>query len=143
MGDIQELKKLRKPVENVNLRHKESFTRLEKFAVLITERIGTMGFFFIVLVWTIFWLMWNVFAPLEFRFDPFPAFVLWLFISNMLQLFFLPLIMVGQNFQNRHAELRAENDYELNIKTEREIEVVLTNLEKIEESISEISKRLK
>ncbi|MEK7555460.1 MAG: DUF1003 domain-containing protein [Patescibacteria group bacterium] len=130
-------------MENVNLKHKESFTRLEKFAVLITERIGTMGFFFIVLIWTILWLMWNIFSPLEFRFDPFPAFVLWLFISNMFQLFFLPLIMVGQNLQNRHAELRAENDYEINLKTEKEIEIVLTNLEKIEESISEISKRLK
>ena len=82
------------------------------------------------------------FRSFEFRFDPFPAFALWLFISNMIQLFFLPLIMIGQNLQNRHAELRAENDFEINLKAEREIEAILINLEKQEEMISKILERL-
>lgn len=129
-------------VKNVNIKHQESLTRVERFAVWITDRIGTMGFFFIILIWTGFWLLWNVFAPSEFRFDPFPAFALWLFISNMIQLFFLPLIMIGQNLQNRHAELRAENDFEINLKAEREIEAILINLEKQEEMISKILERL-
>lgn len=133
MSTLDELKKLRKPIKNINDRHRESFTRLEKFAVWITDHIGTMGFFFIVFFWTAFWLLWNVFAPAAFRFDPFPAFVLWLFISNMIQLFFLPLIMIGQNLQGRHAELRAETDFEINIKAEREIEAILSKLEKQEE----------
>ena len=129
-------------VKNVNIKHQESLTRVERFAVWITDRIGTMGFFFIILIWTGFWLLWNVFAPSEFHFDPFPAFALWLFISNMIQLFFLPLIMIGQNLQNRHTELRAENDFETNLKTEREVEVILTNLKKQEEMISKILKHL-
>jgi uncharacterized membrane protein len=41
----------------------------------------------------------------------------------------MPLIMVGQNIQGLHAELRAESDLEVNIKAEREIEVVLRHLE--------------
>jgi len=129
-------------LKNVNIRHRESFTRLERFAVWITNHIGTMGFFFIVLIWTAFWLLWNIFAPVELRFDMVPAFALWLFISNMLQLFFLPLIMIGQNLQNRHAELRAENDFEVNLKAEREIEAILEKLEKQEEIISKILERL-
>lgn len=129
-------------LKNVNVRHRESFTRLEKFAVWITDHIGTMGFFFIVLIWTIGWLFWNIFAPAEFRFDPFPAFVLWLFISNMLQLLFLPLIMIGQNLQGRHAEMRAENDFEVNLKAEKEIEAISKQLEKQRELISKILKRL-
>lgn len=36
--------------------------------------------------------------------------------------------MVGQNAQGRHAELRAENDYQVNLKAEREIEVILQHL---------------
>lgn len=129
-------------IENVNLKHRESFTRLEKFAVWITNNVGTMGFFFLVLVWTAVWLIWNVFAPLEFRFDVVPAFALWLFISNMIQLFFLPLIMIGQNLQGRHAELRAESDFKTNLKAEKEIEAILEKLEEQTRQISKISKHL-
>ena len=50
-------------LKSVNIRHRESFTRLERFAVWITNYIGTMGFFFIILIWTMFWLFWNVFTP--------------------------------------------------------------------------------
>ncbi|MEW6408366.1 MAG: DUF1003 domain-containing protein [Patescibacteria group bacterium] len=142
MTKLEELKKLRKPIRNINVNHKQSLTRLEKFAVLIADRIGTMGFFFIILAWTFLWLLWNTFAPQELRFDPFPAFVLWLFISNMIQLFFLPLIMISQNLEKRRDELRAEHDFEVNLKTEREVEVILSNLEKQEEMISKILERL-
>lgn len=128
--------------ENVNLKHKQSFTRLEKFAVWITNNIGTMGFFFIVLLWTAIWLIWNILAPQGLRFDVVPAFALWLFISNIIQLFFLPLIMLGQNLQGRHAELRAENEYKVNIKAEKEVELILSQLEKQDKKISKISEHL-
>jgi len=55
--------------------------------------------------------------------------VLWLFISNLIQLLLLPLIMVGQNLLNRHTELRADADFEINQKAEEEIEAVLLHLE--------------
>jgi len=98
MSTLAELKKQRKPIKNVNVKHEESLTRSEKFATWITGRIGTTGFFIIILIWTIFWILWNIFIPIErLQFDPLPAFVLWVFISNMLQLFFLPLIMISQN----------------------------------------------
>jgi uncharacterized membrane protein len=41
----------------------------------------------------------------------------------------MPLIMVGQNIQGSHAELRAEHDLEVNVKAEKEIEIILTHLE--------------
>ena len=138
MTALDEIKKLRKPVRNINVNHKESLTRLEKFAIWIADRIGTMGFFFIILAWTFIWLLWNTFAPAGLRFDPFPAFVLWLFISNMIQLFFLPLIMVSQNLEKRRDELRAEHDFEVNLKTEREVEAILSGIEKQNKILSEI-----
>jgi uncharacterized membrane protein len=88
-----------------------------------------MGFFIIICVWTFVWLGWNTLGPKESRFDPFPAFVLWLFLSNMLQIFLMPLIMIGQNLQGRHAEKRAESDFEVNVKAEKEIETILLHLE--------------
>ena len=139
---LDELKKLRKPLRNVNIEHKDSLTILERFALWITERIGTMGFFFVIFVWTIFWLSWNTFAPIELRFDPLPAFVLWLFISNMIQIFLMPLIMIGQNLQGRHAEKRADADYEVNIQSGREIETILQHLENLNQKLEKIYQRL-
>jgi uncharacterized membrane protein len=102
---------------------------LDKVAVWITDHVGSMGFFMIIFVWTAIWLGWNMFAPKAARFDPFPGFVLWLFISNMIQLFLMPLIMIGQNVQSRHADLRAEADLQINTKAEFEIETILSHLE--------------
>jgi uncharacterized membrane protein len=133
-----ELKKLRAPVKNVNVKHQETLTGLERFSLYITEHIGTMGFFFVIFAWTGFWLSWNTLAPERFRFDPYPAFVLWLFISNMLQIFLMPLIMIGQNLQGRHSEIRAESDFEVNVKAEREIEAVLLHLEHQNELILKV-----
>jgi uncharacterized membrane protein len=124
----EELKKLRKPIHNVNIAHKESLSPLEKIAVKVTDYVGSMGFFLIIFSWTLLWLGWNTMAPKDFRFDPFPAFVLWLFISNMIQIFLMPLIMIGQNLQGRHAEKRAESDFDVNVRAEKEIEIILMYL---------------
>jgi uncharacterized membrane protein len=139
---LDKLKKLRKPVLNVNLEHKEQLSRLERLALWITEHVGSMGFFLVILLWTVFWLSWNTLAAESARFDPYPAFVLWLFISNMIQILLMPLIMIGQNLQSRHAEHRAENDYEINMRAEREIEAIIQHLERQDELIQEILRRV-
>ncbi|GAC1596239.1 MAG: hypothetical protein NVS3B8_09420 [Chitinophagaceae bacterium] len=100
-----------------------------RVALWITEHVGSMGFFLIIFVWTATWLGWNVFAPKQIRFDPFPGFVLWLFISNMIQLFLMPLIMLGQNIQARHSDVRAEADLKINVQAALENEVILLHLE--------------
>jgi uncharacterized membrane protein len=108
------------PVRDVNREFQQSFTLLERLALMVTTRVGSPGFFLLIATWTVAWLFWNTLGPRHLRFDPAPAFVLWLFISNMIQIFLMPLIMVGQNLLSRHAELRAEADFEINQKAERE-----------------------
>lgn len=39
------------------------------------------------------------------------------------------MLMVGQNLQGRHAELRAQSDYEVNVRAEHEIDAILQHLE--------------
>jgi uncharacterized membrane protein len=101
-----------------------------------------MGFFLVIAVWTIAWLGWNTLAPAGTRFDPAPAFVLWLFVSNLIQIHLMPLIMVGQNLQARHSELRAEADFEINQKAEREVETVLDHLSSQNDLMLEILRRI-
>ena len=139
---VKELREQFGPPKNVNIVHRRKLSPLDKLAIFITEKIGTMGFFFIIFTWTVLWLGWNIFAPIDLRFDPFPAFVLWLFISNLIQIHLMPLIMVGQNIQGGHAELRADHDYETDKKAEREIEIILFHLENQQKIMLEILKRI-
>jgi uncharacterized membrane protein len=141
----EELKKDKshKAIRNINEEHRKKLTRLERLAVWITDHVGSMGFFIIIFVWTVVWLGWNTLAPQASRFDPYPAFVLWLFISNVLQIFLMPLIMIGQNLQGRHAEARAESDFEVNVKAEKEIETILLHLEQQNDLMLKILRHLK
>ncbi len=140
---FKELRERKRPVRNANIEHREHLSALERFALVITNHVGTMGFFFVLILWTLIWLVWNVAAPAEMRFDPYPAFVLWLFISNMIQIMLLPLIMVGQNLQGKHAEARAQADFEVNVQAEEEIETILQHLENQNDLILEIRDSLK
>ena len=139
---VDELKKKYRTVRNVNIQNKEKLTPINKIALWITEHVGTMQFFLIIFVWTAFWLSWNTIGPAHLRFDPYPAFVFWLFISNMIQIFLMPLIMIGQNLQSKHSEIRAEEDFEINKKAETEIETILMHLENQNEIMLQILKHI-
>jgi uncharacterized membrane protein len=139
---LHELRRLRKPLRSVNVEHQKKLSRLDRLAIWITDKVGTMGFFLVIFAWTVLWLGWNTLAPSAVRFDPFPAFVFWLFLSNVIQIFLMPLIMVGQNLQGRHAEARAEADFEVNTKAEREIETILLHLEAQSDLILKILRHL-
>lgn len=110
---------------------------LNRLALWITLRVGSMGFFLIIFVWTLSWLSWNMLAPRSIRFDPYPGFVLWLFISNMIQLFLMPLILIGQNLQSNASDRRARNDYEINCKAENEIKEIKATLKIILKHLEE------
>jgi uncharacterized membrane protein len=120
---------LRRPLHNVHQDVIEKLTPLDRLAMWITIRVGSMGFFVCIFGWTVIWLGWNLLAPKALQFDPPMAFVFWLFISNVIQILLMPLIMVGQNLLGRHSEVRAEHDLEVNVRAEREIELILQHLE--------------
>jgi len=126
---LEQLRQSRKEPRNVFKEVREKASRLDRAAVWITEKVGTMGFFLIIFIWTVLWLGWNLLAPKELQFDPPMGFVFWLFISNLIQILLMPLIMVGQNIQGQHAEARAEYDLDVNVKAEQEVETILYHLE--------------
>jgi len=130
-------------VVNANHEHRKRMSKWDRIAVFATNGVGTMKFFAIIFLWTISWLAWNTLAPVKLRFDPFPAFVLWLFFSNMIQIFLMPLIMIGQNIQGKHAEIRADSDYHVNLKAEKEIEDIHGHIEHIHEHLEIQEKQIK
>lgn len=140
--DLAELKLRRKTYIQTLNKDTKNVTKLDKMAIWITNHVGSMGFFVIIFVWTTLWLGWNILAPKTLRFDPYPAFVLWLFISNMIQLFLMPLIMIGQNLQAHHADVRAETDLKINELAALENETILIHLENQNEIILQILKHI-
>lgn len=140
---LHEIRKRRTPLRNVHKDTVENLSAMEKLAVIITERVGTMGFFIVILLWTVAWLGWNFLAPKSLVFDKPMGFVFWLFVSNMIQILLMPLIMIGQNIQGKHSEARAEHDLEVNVKAEQEIEVILHHLEYQNELLIQLIRGLK
>jgi CRP-like cAMP-binding protein len=120
---------------NANIVHEQSLSGLDRLAIAITDKVGSIGFFLIIAGWTVLWTGYNILASevpaLHWpAFDPFPAFVAYLLISNVIQILLMPLIMVGQNIQGRHSETRAELDFEVNQKAEKEVIATLQHLER-------------
>jgi uncharacterized membrane protein len=133
-------------VKNANELHEQKLSPLDRFAIKITDKVGSMGFFLIIFAWTVLWCGYNIIASeipsLHWTaFDPFPAFVAYLLISNVIQILLMPLIMVGQNLQGRHSEIRAQLDFEVNTKAEQEVMVILKNLEHNTDLLIELMKQ--
>ncbi|MFH1183264.1 MAG: DUF1003 domain-containing protein [Candidatus Moraniibacteriota bacterium] len=139
---LKEIKALRKPVRNMREEYRNNLKGVDWFALWVTEKVGTVGFFIAILVWTVLWIGWNLLAPYELCFDPYPAFVLWLIVSNALQILLMPLIMVGQNLQGKYSGMRDEADFEINLKAEREIEAVISYLEHQHGTIDKILEKV-
>jgi len=122
----------------------DNFSSLDRFGVWVTDRVGTMTFFLVIFAWTVGWVGYNVLASKApslhlHAFDPFPAFVAYLLISNVIQISLMPLLMVGQNMQGRHSEARAEADYLVNQKAFADTEAILSRLEALDRRLLEIT----
>jgi uncharacterized membrane protein len=109
---------------NVNQKHKQNLGFQERVAAAITGAVGTM--------YAAGWMLWQTIT--EKPFDPYP-FAFMVFISNIVQLLLLPLLMVGQNVQDRHAQLRAEEEYKMTKSLNKDMEEILERLEKIEKRV--------
>lgn len=123
--------------------HVERLTRMENVALWITKHTGSMSFFILCFIWTVIWLSWNLFAPANLRFDQVPAFVLWLFMANVMQLLLTPLIMVGQNVQSRQTEIKIDEDLLVDQKTQIQIEEMLKRLENLDQDHEDIKELIK
>ncbi len=111
-------------IRNVNKEHKESLSALDKVAIFITKIVGTM---WCAIIFTILALI-----SLPSAIHGGTATTISWIAQTFLQLVLLSIIMVGQNLQSRHSELRADADYETNIEAKKDIEILMKRLDLIE-----------
>jgi uncharacterized membrane protein len=126
--NLEKLKEIvRKSIEDENLildnlAHppKEIITKGQKISDKVARFGGSWAFiisFFIILV---FWIFFNIAAPLQDIFDPYPFILMNLVLSSIAALQ-APIIMMSQNRQEEKDRIRNENDYIINLKSELEI----------------------
>lgn len=76
--------------------------RNERIAVWFTEKVGSMGTFYLFLIYVLLPML-PMFRSAQ------DALLYWM---NAIQLITLPLIMVGGNVVGRHTDAKAHTDYE-------------------------------
>ena len=81
-----------------------------RIAVFITSRFGTMEAFYVLIIWMFGWMFLAVAGFSFFRYDPYP-FTFLLFLSNLVQLFALPILAVGQQVLSRASDKQAEQTF--------------------------------
>ena len=114
-----------------------------RLAVWITNKFGSMGMFYILLVWMFGWMILATLGYSYFKLDPYP-FTFLLFLSNLVQLFALPILAVGQQVLSRSSDKQAEQTYkdaEAILKLQDEVHrLVKINNEMTEEIRSIVNK---
>ena len=109
----------------------------ERLADRVAAFIGRPQFFLAHTVWFALWLGVNT-GALAFvsRFDAYPYNLLALALS-VEAIFLTGFILISQGRQTAHADKRGELDYEVNVRTYREINEVKTLLRELRERLDE------
>jgi uncharacterized membrane protein len=107
----------------------------ERLADRITAFVGTPHFLAVHAVWFLIWLAINTgLVAVMVRFDEYP-FGLLSIILAIEAIFITGVLLISNNRQSAHAELRSELDYEVNVRTYRRIREVERMLQAILEHL--------
>lgn len=109
--------------DNLNQQFDSSLSLGERVADKVAAFGGSwrfiITFFAVMALWIVFNSVYLLFRP----FDPFPYILLNLALS-LLAAVQAPIILMSQNRQETRDRMRAENDYQVNLKAELEVRTV-------------------
>jgi uncharacterized membrane protein len=119
---------------NVNVEEAAQLTLADRAADIIAGFGGSWKFIIAAVIVLNVWILLNACSAILFKrpgFDPYP----YLFLSvslNMLQIFQAPIILMSQNRQAHKDRLRAEIDYQINLKNELALQEIIERLKTLE-----------
>jgi uncharacterized membrane protein len=119
---------------NLNDEFEKIETRSLRFADWIAEVAGNIWFVYLHVIWYALWIWANTGGSVFgfSNFDPYPYGFLTMVVS--LEAIFLSLfILISQNRSAQKSELRAELDYQTNLKTEKDVAEILSILNELRE----------
>ena len=118
--------------KNVNIVHAERLTLGERMADRLADVAGSWGFISFFALFLAFWIGINSIQFLFRPWDHYPYILLNLMLSCLAAIQ-APVIMMSQNRQEAKDRLRAEHDYEVNLKAELEIHQLHDKLDELRE----------
>jgi len=129
----------RRVSRNVNEIADEKLTVGQRIADVIAEFSGSIPFLMLNAVFFAVWLIVNAIPRIAY--DPYPFGLLTMIVS--LEAIFLSIfVLVSQNRQADKDRIRNELDYQVNLKAELGVSVLLHKADAITESLQEIEARL-
>jgi uncharacterized membrane protein len=114
-----------------------------RLAVFITNKFGSMWAFYVLVLWMFGWMIFATVGFGIFSQDPYP-FVFLLFLSNLVQLFALPILAVGQQVLSRASDKQAAQtfkDAEAILKIQDELHRLIKINNELTEEIHTILKQ--
>lgn len=120
---------------NVNEEMEEKLPTLQRIADWIAWFSGSMQFLIINGLWFLVWIGVNTIPPENRQFDPFPFGLLTMIVS--LEAIFLScFVLISQNRQAAKDKIRADIEYEVNIKAELEVAHLHEKVDHIHEQMT-------
>ena len=121
---------------NVNEEMEEKLSVLQRISDWIVWFSGSMEFLLVHTIWFVAWIFINVFLIRFAQFDPYPFGLLTMIVS--LEAIFLSVfVLISQNRQAAKDKIRADIEYDVNIKAELEIAHLHEKVDHIHEQMLE------
>ena len=126
---------------NVNEEVEETITPVQRVADWIAWFSGSMPFLALNFAWFSIWIIVNSFDVGVSHFDPFPFGLLTMIVS--LEAIFLSIfVLISQNRQAEKDRVRADIEYEVNVKAELEVGALHEKTDRLQERMLENFARL-
>ena len=143
--------KIKKHVEKLEKKISEAdhylriYGRKRTLGQIWADRITAFGgswlFLGLLSLFLALWILWNHFIAKEMAFDPYPFILMNLFLS-LLAAYQAPIILMSQNREMERDRIKAERDYLINKKAEKEIQEIKADLEEIKKGLSKLIKKI-
>ncbi|HWP98008.1 MAG TPA: DUF1003 domain-containing protein [Syntrophomonadaceae bacterium] len=136
-------------VRNINEEFDKALTLGQRVADTVATVLGSWPFIIIQSLLICIWIGINVYLVYMIHthpnylkaWDPYP-FILLNLVLSLQAAYTGPVVMMSQNRQNYKDRLAAQHDYEINVKAEEEIKVLMTHLCHQDEMTGELLRRL-
>ncbi|RVU90506.1 DUF1003 domain-containing protein [Flavobacterium columnare] len=124
----------KKEIDSMKEVEKDLGTKALTLGQRVADRVAAFGgswtFIILFLSFLLVWISINVFVLLNVGFDPYPFILLNLILSCVAALQ-APIIMMSQNRQEEKDRERAQKDFQINLKAEKEIRILQDKLDHI------------
>ncbi|MDE2181725.1 MAG: DUF1003 domain-containing protein [Alphaproteobacteria bacterium] len=127
---IESIHRKENVADNLNKEFETNLTTGDRIADKVAEFGGSWTFIIIFFALMAVWIAVNSATLIWRPFDPYP-FILFNLVLSTLAAIQAPIIMMSQNRQEARDRLRAENDYQVNLKAEIEVRVLSERMDQL------------